>query len=122
MLAEGGLKETIAFLGWFINTLSFTIVFQTEKAMAWTVKSQDIMKMRKGVKNKELHSLIGKLDHVCCIVPDATHFINNLHRTEYLEKLKKKLKLSRSAMNDLNFWLSFLESAEKGISINRVVF
>ena len=48
--------------------------------------------------------------------------MNNLRRMEYLAKFKKKIKLSRSAMDDLELWLSFLESAAKGISINRVVF
>ena len=48
--------------------------------------------------------------------------MKNLQRMEYLAKFKKKIKLSRSAMVDLELWLSFLESAAKGISINRVVF
>ena len=48
--------------------------------------------------------------------------MNNLRRMEYPAKYKKKVKLSRSTMEDLKLWLSFLDSAEEGISINRVIF
>ena len=48
--------------------------------------------------------------------------MKNLRRMEYLARFKTKVKLSRGAMDNLELWLSFLESAEKGISINRVVF
>jgi hypothetical protein len=80
------------------------------------------MKKRKGVKRKELQRLIGKLNHVCFIIPDAKHFMNNLRRMECLAKFKGKVKLSHGTMKDLELWLSFIESAAAGISINRVVF
>ena len=80
------------------------------------------MKRRRRVDYKELRSLIGKLNHVCFIIPDAKHFMNNLRRMEYLARFKKKVKLSRGAMDNLELWLSFLKSAAKGISINRVIF
>ena len=101
MMAEGGLKETIIFLGWFINTRLFTIALQTEKVPAWFAGIRDITKRRKGIKHKELHRLIDKLNHVCFIIPDAKHFMNNLRRMEYLVRFKKKVKLSRDAMDDL---------------------
>jgi hypothetical protein len=45
-----------------------------------------------------------------------------LRKMEYLARFKKKVKLSSSTMGDLQLWLSFIESAQRGISINRVVF
>jgi hypothetical protein len=40
----------------------------------------------------------------------------------YLARFKKKVKLSSSTTSNLILWLSFLEFAENGISINWVVF
>ena len=122
MLAEGGLREVITFLGWFINTRSLTIALPPEKSSAWSNEIRAMMKHRKAVKHKDLQSLNGKLNHVCFIIPDAKHFMNNLRRMEYLARFKKKVKLSSPTMRDLTLWLAFLDSAEKGISINRVVF
>ena len=122
MLAEGGLKETVTFLGWFINTRRLTIALPREKSAAWSSDIRDMMKRRKQVKHKQLQSLNGKLNHMCFIIPDARHFMNNLRKMEYLARFKPKIKLSHGAMEDLRLWLSFIESAEEGISINRVVF
>ena len=122
MLAEGGLKEVITFLGWFIDTCHLTIALPPGKSSAWSNKIRDMMSNREAVKHKDIQLLNGKLNHVYFIIPDAKHFINNLRRMEYLARFKKKDKLSSSTMCDLVFWLSFLEPAEKGIFINRVVF
>ena len=122
MLAEGGLQETITFLGWFINTRLLTIALQAEKTVAWSNEIRDIMARRKAVKHKDLQRLNGKLNHVCFIIPDAKHFMNNLRRMEHLAKHKKKVKLTHGTMKDLELWLSFIESAAAGISINRIVF
>ena len=48
--------------------------------------------------------------------------MNNLRWMEYLVICKGKVKLSHGTMQDLELWLSFIESAAAGISINRVVF
>ena len=48
--------------------------------------------------------------------------MNNLRKTECLAKFKPRAKLSRGTQDNLRLWISFLESAERGISINRVVF
>ena len=122
MLAEGGLKETVIFLGWLINTRAFTIALPPEKAAAWKNEVKTLLARKRTVKFKDLQSLIGKLNHVCFIIPGVRHFMNNLRKTERLAKFKPKVKLSRGTQDDLRLWLSFLESAERGISINRVVF
>ena len=44
MMAEGGLSEIITFLGWLIDTRSFTIALSIEKWVAW---SQSIRLQRK---------------------------------------------------------------------------
>ena len=122
MKAEGGLKETITFLGWFINTRLLTIALTHEKATAWATEIKTMKKNRKRVQAKDLRTLIGKLNHVCFVIPDAKHFMNNLRKMETLVRFRPKVKLSRGAMDDLDLWLDFLKLAEAGISINRVIF
>jgi hypothetical protein len=77
---------------------------------------------KKTLTLEELSSLIGKLNHVCYIIPDARHFMNNLRQMERLARRIGKVKLTRRTLDDLILWLEFLTSAEKGISINRIIF
>ena len=122
MLAEGGLSEIITFLGWKVNTRLLTVALPSPKAAAWRAEIDQVLLESRAVKFARLQSLIGKLGHVCFIIPDARHFMNNLRRMEHLARFKKRVKLSRSAKEDLKLWLRFLDSAERGISINRIVF
>ena len=121
MIAEGGLKEIITFLGWKVNTRLFNISLTPEKATAWSNEVKALIDKRT-VTAKELSQLIGKLNHVCFIIPDARHFMNNLRKMEKLATYKHKVKLSRRCLDDLDLWLDFLSSAAEGISINRVIF
>jgi len=121
MMAEGGLKETIIFLGWKINTRALSIALPTEKWIAWSAEIKALRKKKKA-SYQELASIIGKLNHVCFIIPDARHFMNNLRRAETTARIRKISKLNRRTLDDLALWLDFLQSAHQGISINRVIF
>ena len=93
------------------------------KWKAWSADIQELLKTRTA-KLKSLSSLIGKLNHVCFIIPDARHFMNNLRRMETIAKSNdaQRVKLSQTTLADLDLWLEFLTSARDGISMNRVVF
>ena len=52
---------------------------------------------------------------MCFVTPDARHYMNNLRKMEKLARFRKKVKLSKGAMDDLDLWLDFLKSAEGGI-------
>ena len=121
MIAEGGLSEIIIFLGWLIDTRHFTIAIPIEKYVAWSTSVTQTLGA-KSVTYQTLSSLIGKLNHVCYIIPDARHFMNNLRQMESIARRKGKVKLSRRTLDDLILWLDFLKSAKAGISINRVIF
>ena len=56
MLAEGGLKEIVIFLGWLINTRSFTIALPPEKATAWKNEIRTMLNRKRAVKFKDLQS------------------------------------------------------------------
>ena len=48
--------------------------------------------------------------------------MNNLRQSEATARRRKVTKLNRCTLDDLALWLEFLESAKKGISINRIIF
>ena len=122
LLAEGGLEETITFLGWLINTRLLTIALTPDKEAAWRAEVENMIASRKAVKLRDIQRLLGRLNHVCFVIPNAKHFMNNLRKTEYLAKFRKQVKLPHTAVEYLELWLILLELAHRGISINRVVF
>ena len=94
MIAKGGLKEIITFLGWCINTCLSTTALPHKKATAWAAKIKTMQKNRRRVKAKDLQTLIGKLNYVCFVIPDVRYFMNNLHKMEKLARFKEKVRLS----------------------------
>ena len=121
MLAEGGLSEVITFLGWLIDTRRFIVAIPIDKWKAWTAQIK-LFQQQKRVKYDDISQLIGRLNHVCFIIPDARHFMANLRKMESIARNKGWVNLSRRALDDLELWLEFLDSAKNGISINRIVF
>ena len=77
-----------------MNTRLLNIALPPEKGTAWTAGIKTIQKNRTRVTSNDLKNIIGKLNHVCFVVPDNRHFMDNLHRMETLVKFKKKVKLS----------------------------
>ena len=70
-----------------------------------------------------MSTLVGQLNHVCYIIPDAWHFMNHLRAIEKLAETKKRpVALSVDAKEDLKLWLNFLASTASGILLNRIVF
>ena len=94
MIAKGGLKEIITFLGWRINTRLFNIALPLEKVTPWTAEVKAMQKNRKRATSKDLQILIDKFNHAYFIIPDVRHFMNNLKKMETLAKFRKKVKLS----------------------------
>ena len=41
-----------------------------------------MQKYRKRIKANDTETLIGKLNHVCFVAPDARHLMNNLRKME----------------------------------------
>ncbi|KAL7526102.1 hypothetical protein ACHAWF_006679, partial [Thalassiosira exigua] len=121
LLAEGGLTEILIFLGWLINTRLFTIGLPTEKATAWKKSIHDIIN-KKWATYDSLKTLVGRLEHACFVIPSARHFMNRLRRLKDKADKYKSAKIDNESMKDLILWIKLLNRAEKGISINNVIF
>jgi len=69
-----------------------------------------------------LKTLIGRLNQVCFIIPDALHFMNNIRSAMYRAVSSNSyVYLDKETKEDLRLWLEFVQ-AKEGISINKIVF
>ena len=122
MQAEGGLAEIVIFLGWLIDTHRLLIALPPDKWKAWSDQIQSCL-TDEALPCKTIETLIGRLNHVCFIIPDARHFMNELRAAGRAAQASESfVKLSDRAKADLRLWLDFLSSAKQGISLNRIVF
>lgn len=72
-----------------------------------------------------LDNLIGCLNHAAYIIPMARHFLNKLRRKKNSVirfHRNQTLRLSKEEKIDLELWLSFLQSARNGISLNNLTY
>jgi hypothetical protein len=70
----------------------------------------------------ELEQLIGRLNHVCYIIPFARHFMSRLRRNLLPPWRKHTKSFSAQQQADLVLWLAFLNCAHQGISINLMTY
>ena len=119
--AEAFLTELIIFLGWLINTRTFQIALPDDKYKAWSSQIEEIINSKR-VSHDTISTTIGRLNHVAFIIPAARHFMNRLRRLESKADKYKYAKVTAEAKKDLELWLEFLQKANKGISINNVIY
>jgi len=68
LLAEGRMDECKIILGWQINTRSLQISLPLDKHLKWIYQINSIIS-NKCVSQKQLESLIGRLNHMGSIIP-----------------------------------------------------
>ncbi len=122
LLGEGGLSETLIMLGWKINSRTLEISLPEDKAKAWSKSIKTICNHRTRYQYNELATLVGRLNHVAFIIPQARHFMNRIRAAEQRALKHRSTFLKTEEIKDLGLWLSFIRSAEQGISINSIVF
>ena len=121
LVAEAGLVERLIILGWLIDSRAFTIALPTDKFRAWSEQIKEV-RAAKWVNYETIAQLLGRLNHVAFIIPAARHFTNRLRRLEFIANKKRRAKVNSEARKDLSLWLKLLAWANKGISINNVVY
>jgi hypothetical protein len=116
------MAELIIFLGWLLNTRAFMIALPKEKAKAWSESIRRLIDKICPIHYQELATLVGRINHVAYIIPQARHFINRIRKDEQLAKKHRTTKISKETKKDLTLWLKFINYASTGISINNIVF
>jgi len=99
--AEGQLSEVKIIIGWEINTRLLTIALPAHKATAWTNDIETIIEAGRA-NYKTLESLLGRLNHIACILSPMRHFLGHLYQAMYRAKARQGWTvLSPNELQDL---------------------
>ena len=124
ILAEAKASERKIILGWVVNTRAFTVSLPADKEhKTWVTDLRNLRNQPGRRANaKALESTIGRLSHAAFVVPNARPFMGRLYRANERAQEYGSVRLSQSQVDDLALWERFLDSAARGISINRLVY
>ena len=120
-IAEGALEELKIVTGWKLDTRRLLINLTDQKFTAWSNSITTMLDTGK-TKEKDLGSLLGRMVHVSVIMPLSRHFLARLHDRRATMKPYIPYRLSETNKQDLKLCLKVLKLANKGISMNSVVF
>ncbi|MGH7974512.1 MAG: hypothetical protein ACREBR_03205, partial [bacterium] len=122
LFGEGRMEEIKVILGWEINSRRLTIALPKEKFSSWRHDIQMLCTSRHSTF-KELDTLVGRLNHVGYIIPQARHFLNRIRsfKDKYDGK-KTKIHLAQRHIDDLLLWKDFISQARAGMSINLLIY
>lgn len=120
LIAEGMLSERKTFLGWTIDSRRMRIFLPKLKTLRWVNELDSILSIDK-VNQKQLESLLGKLNHAAFIIPLSRYFLNRLRHTEFLAKKFGPQKLSPGTKADVNLFKDLLAIMSiRGSSIQNI--
>ena len=120
--AEGGPEECKICLGWILDTRQLLVKLPEHKYIAW--KSQtEAMLSQASAGNKDLSSLLGRLENIAIIIPMFAHFLNNIRGLQIkAEQASHNVRISLRVREDLRLSISFLEKAYAGVNMNLITF
>jgi hypothetical protein len=120
LLAEGTPAELQIVLGWLVATRSLLVSLPDDKFESWVTDLQAMIDSKRTTYG-DLDSMVGRLNHAAFLIPLARHFLNRLrNRIQRSQPQKQEITLSREEISDMILWVTFLETANKGISMNRL--
>jgi hypothetical protein len=119
LVAESLLEEKKTTLGWVLDTRRLLISLTMDKYSAWAATILFVL-ATEYITYKVLETMVGRLNHVCFIIPNARHFMSRLRWLLESSGSGRKIPLRPQVMADLRLWLQFLEMAHRGISLNMV--
>jgi hypothetical protein len=121
LIAESLLEEVKTTLGWLLDTRRLIIGLTMDKFAEWSASIHFMVIMEK-CSYADLDTLVGRLNHVCFIIPTARHFMSRLRWLLQGAWAGRGIRLRPQVLADLRLWLSFLRLAFSGISLNLLSF
>jgi hypothetical protein len=121
LIAESLLEEVKTTLGWLLDTRRLLIGLPMDKFSSWSA-SIHFMVIMETCSYEDLDTLVGRLNHVCFIIPLARHFMSRLRWLLTGARAGRRIRLRPQVLADLRLWLSFLRLAFEGISLNLISF
>jgi hypothetical protein len=120
--AEGAPEEIKITLGWELDSRSLLIKLPAHKFKAWSSQVNSFIS-RKTANEKDLSSVLGRLENVAVLIPSFGHFLNNIRQLEIKAAITKKNQvINKRAKDDFELALKFLERARMGINMNLITF
>ena len=120
LIAEGMLAERKTFLGWIIDSRRMRVYLPQLKTLRWMNELDELLSLER-VSQKQLESILGKLNHAAFIIPLSRYFLNRLRHTESLSKKFGPQKLSQGTREDILLFKDFLSIMNlKGSSIQNI--
>jgi hypothetical protein len=120
--AEGRLEESKRVLGWDLNTRSLRLSLPSEKMRDWCSDINKFIKSKKA-HFKSLESTLGRINHVACILHPMRHYMGCLYQAlQRSSKSRGWTSFSTEELEDLRLIVSFLHYANRGVSLNVLVF
>ena len=117
---EGQLSEIKTVTGWGINTRRFIVFLPDDKTKSWRTAISSILK-KGNTNHDEMESLVGRLNHCGYVIPLARNFLHPL-RAIINKQSKHTHILSPKERKYLRLWQDYLSYANKGISINNIIY
>ena len=121
LIAESLLEELKTTLGWALDTRRLLVGLSDEKLQAW-LASVIFMLIVGYTSYAELDTLVGRLNHVCFVVPQARHFMSRLRILRDRSRAGFRIPFRPQVLADLRLWCSFLRLAHRGIDMNLISF
>ena len=119
---EGQPSETKTVLGWTLDMRRLLIALPEHKVTDW-LRDIDSILLAKKVHYKLLESIMGRLNHVACIIQPMRPFMSRLYRAYFRAKARLGwTSLSNHELSDLTTHADFLQYAKRGFSLNNVAF
>ena len=119
--AEGRMEETKTILGWVVDTRAHMVSLPQDKSKEWKASIHGFL-CSGCASPREFKKLAGKLNRVSAVLPPARHFGGRIYRIAQDAKENVPQVLPKEVLEDLELWLIFLQSAQRGVSINTLVF
>ena len=122
MKAEGAAEERKICLGWMLDTRRLLVSLPNHKTIGW-ISQIDSLLENKTAGEKDLASILGRLENVAQIMTILGHFLSNIRHMEILAANKKhNIRLSKRAKDDLELAKVFLKRVNIGVSMNLLTF
>ena len=120
---EGTPAERKIVLGWLLDSRELRIHLPMDKGICWMNDIDCILKENTRVKSKKMEQMIGRLNHVGYIIPQARYFLNRIRRLQNRCEKYGPQKPNMLEKKDLKLWKKFIhQAAQTGISMNLIAF
>jgi len=116
------MEEQTIVLGWILNTRMLRISLPPNKHEKWMNEILRLVSLPK-VQGKPLESILGSLNHVVNVYTLMRHCLGRIYQALYRANSSKGwTSFKNTEISDFHTILSFLDSSQKGISMNNLTF